>query len=80
MIKVVATTRRARALRTSEEVLQLKEEMRQVIEFLKWKARWWKERQEQQGEIGKDFREGLQSYAQTQRSIQLALASEFQNL
>jgi len=71
---------RARALRTSEEVLRLKEEMRRVIEFLKWKARWWKERQEQQGEIGKDFREGLQSYAQTQRSIQLALASEFQNL
>ena len=71
---------RARAMRTSEEVLRLKEEMRRVLESLKWKARWWKERQEQQGEIGKDFQEGLKSYAQTQSSIQLALANEFQHL
>jgi len=71
---------RARAQRMSEEVLRLKEEMRRVLEFLKWKARWWKERKEQQGKSGKDFQEGLQSYAQTQGSIQSALANEFQNL
>jgi len=57
--------------------------MRRVLEFLKWKAWWWKERQEQQeqqDDIGKDFREGLQSYAQTQGDIQLALATDFQRL
>ena len=67
-------------MQTSEEVLRLKEEMRRVLESLKWKARWWKEQQEQQGKIGKDFQEGLKSYAQTQSSIQLALANEFQHL
>jgi len=67
-------------MRTSEEVLQLKEEMRRVLESLKWKARWWKERQDQRDDVGKDFREGLQSYAQTQGSIQLALANEFQHM
>ena len=71
---------RARAMRTSEEVLRLKEEMRRVLESLKWKAWWWKERQDQRDDVGKDFREGLQSYAQTQGSIQLALANEFQHM
>ena len=58
----------------------MKEEMRRVLEFLKWKAWCWKERKEQQGKSGKDFQEGLQSYAQTQGSIQSTLANEFQNL
>ena len=71
---------RARAMRTSEEVLQLKEEMRRVLESLRWKAQWWKEREEQQDVTGKDLREGLQSYAQTQGNIQLSLANEFEHL
>jgi hypothetical protein len=32
---------RARAARAREEVLLLREEMRRVLEFLGWKARWW---------------------------------------
>lgn len=54
--------------------------MRRVLEFLKWKARWWKERKEQQDDTAKDFREGIQSYAQTQGNIQAALSNKFQKL
>ena len=32
---------RARALRWSEEVTLVKEEMRRVLEFLNWKIGWW---------------------------------------
>jgi len=31
----------ARAARAAEEVCLVKEEMRRVVEFLKWKSKWW---------------------------------------
>ena len=35
---------RARAMRWSEEVLLLREEMRRVLVFLEWQATWWEKR------------------------------------
>ncbi|KAF9034897.1 hypothetical protein BJ165DRAFT_1356057 [Panaeolus papilionaceus] len=32
---------RARSLRATEEVMLLKEEMRRVLAYLKWKSHWW---------------------------------------
>jgi len=71
---------RARATRTWEEVLRLKEEMRRVLESLEWKSRWWKARLESRNNVGKDIREGLNAYALRQSSLQLALAEKFREL
>ena len=71
---------RARATRTWEEVLRLKEEMRRVLESLEWKARWWKACSESRDDVGKDVQEGLKAYASVQSSMQLALASKFREL
>ena len=71
---------RARATRTWEEVLRLKEEMRQVLESLEWKSRWWKGLSESRDDVGKDVREGLRAYATRQSSMQLALADKFREL
>lgn len=68
---------RARATRTWEEVLRLKEEMRRVLESLEWKARWWSDRLDGRKDTGKDIQEGLRSYAQRQASMQKALAAKF---
>jgi len=71
---------RARATRTWEEVLRLKEEMRRVLESLEWKSRWWKACSESRDNVGKDVQEGLKAYALRQSSIQLALAEKFRGL
>ena len=71
---------RARATRTWEEVLRLKEEMRQVLESLEWKATWWMDRSKVSRTVGKDIQEGLVSYAHRQSSVQKALAHKFREL
>ena len=71
---------RARAARTWEEVLRLKEEMRRVLESLEWKARWWIDRSKVVRNVGKDIQEGLVSYAHRQSSMQMALAHKFREL
>ena len=70
----------ARAARTSEEVLRLKEEMRRVLESLEWKSRWWKERMRKREDVSKAVQEGLESYAATQSTVQLSLAIEFRRM
>jgi hypothetical protein len=68
---------RARAARAVEEVLLLREEMRRVIEFLKWKSEWWVSRAEHQSE-DKGMAEGLHAYAHKQASLQNSLSQHFQ--
>ncbi|KAJ8700507.1 hypothetical protein PTI98_003522 [Pleurotus ostreatus] len=71
---------RARALRWSEEVLLLQEEMRRVLAFLRWQAEWWK------GQICDDesipgpevLREGLNAYARQQANVRTRLAGSFE--
>ena len=67
----------ARAVRCQEEVLLLREEMRQVLAFLKWKSKWWLDRRNLQGDVTGDLLEGLQAYAQTQGDLQQALKDHF---
>lgn len=69
---------RARAARAKEEVLLLREEMRQVLEFLEWKAMWWTARENQRSKTGsKDLLEGLSAYAKVQSELQRTLAAHF---
>jgi len=70
---------RARAARAAEEVLLLREEMRRVIEFLKWKSKWWVSRAECPSE-DKGLVEGLCAYAYKQASLQKGLSQHFQSI
>ncbi|KAJ7688528.1 hypothetical protein B0H14DRAFT_3533268 [Mycena olivaceomarginata] len=68
---------RARAMRWAEEVDLLEEEMRRIVEFLRWRAGWWKERVNMRGLPEGPQREGETAYAMHQANIQATLASEF---
>jgi len=52
--------------------------MRWVIEFLKWKSKWWVSRAEYQSE-DRDKAEGLRAYAHKQASLQNSLSQHFQS-
>ncbi|KAK6988879.1 CxC2 domain-containing protein [Favolaschia claudopus] len=72
---------RARAMRWTEEVDLLEEEMRRVLEFQKWKAEWWAALADQrQTVVASDsiLNEGLTAYARRQSQIQLDLRARFQ--
>lgn len=71
---------RARALRATEEVTLLKEEMRRALAFLRWKGNWWLERRHARPGVSKDMLEGISAFATTQAEIQNSLANHFQKL
>lgn len=61
---------RARVRRATEEVTLLREEMRRVLEFLKWKAKWWDARAVARSVNSLTLREGIESYAVKQARLQ----------
>lgn len=71
---------RARCHRAREEVELLVEEMRRVLEFLEWRARWWEVRGSRMLHVSADLAEGLRSYAEDQANLQKALAASFRHL
>ncbi|KAF9490476.1 hypothetical protein BDN71DRAFT_1523131 [Pleurotus eryngii] len=60
---------RARALRWTEEVQLLKEEMRRVLAFLRWQAEWWEGKVCDDESVPRVLAEGLTAYARRQASI-----------
>ncbi|KAG1853790.1 hypothetical protein C8R48DRAFT_610437 [Suillus tomentosus] len=66
---------RARALRWAEEVELLQEEMRRVLQFLKWQADWWDSRRDTVS-----YSEGLCAYAARQANIRHCMADHFRHL
>jgi hypothetical protein len=65
-----------RAACVTEEVLLLREKMRRIIEFLKWKSGWWVSRAAYPSE-DKGLVEGLRAYAYKQASLQNGLSQHF---
>ena len=63
-----------------EEVMLLKEEMRQVHKTLEWRAVWWEQRRE--GWTGQDkaMHKGIRVYATWQADIQCSLHTRFTRL
>ena len=55
----------------------LKEEMRRVKEFLDWKVRWWRDREECRKDVDGAVLEGLRGYGRKQAILQNSLAQEF---
>lgn len=71
---------RARAARSIEEVLLLREEMRRTMVFLEWKADWWKkERRTLRVTADAALNEGLVAYADEQANLQRRLRAHFQD-
>ena len=68
----------ARAVRWEEEVLLLQEEMRRVVEFLRWRSRGWFSRADARAEaVTPAIRAGISAYAKKQGSIFHHLAIRF---
>jgi hypothetical protein len=71
---------RAKAMRYAEEVDLLEEEMRRVLQFLGWRAEWWRSlvglRAESQSPA---LREGHAAYAHRQAAYMEGLQSRFRS-
>ncbi|KAG6808040.1 hypothetical protein H0H92_005612 [Tricholoma furcatifolium] len=70
---------KARLSRWEEEVDLVQEEMRRVIQYLAWRAAWWRSRGEGSEAVTSDkaYRSGLEGYAERQANLldQLAVSS-----
>jgi hypothetical protein len=64
----------------SEEVLLLREEMRRVLEFLKWHAKWWEARRALHSNLKPELAEGMLAYASKQASIRRSIGASFNSL
>ena len=71
---------RARALRWSEEVYLVKEEMRRVLEFFNWKMNWWAERASHFGTRLDTIAVGFIIYANRQISVLERIGQRFKRL
>ena len=68
---------KARADRWSEEEELLQEEMRCVLRYFEWKARWWREQMLRVPSEAPALTDGLRAYAEKQASLFNSLAVRF---
>ncbi|KAJ3503690.1 hypothetical protein NLJ89_g8322 [Agrocybe chaxingu] len=71
---------RARAMRATEEVALLREEMGRALAFLDWRARWWTTKAVARRIEDPALSEGLVAYATEQAGIQQRLHAKFQEI
>jgi len=73
---------RARALRFSEEVDLLTEEMARILRFFEWKARDWQQKGDARVSqaIPEPMSEAYKAYAERQAALYCSLYSHFKNL
>jgi len=67
---------RARVMRWNEELLLVQEEMRQVLEYHKWKAAWWCTQGALRTHNDATILSGVSGYAHKQAAISLRLATQ----
>jgi hypothetical protein len=79
ILRVEWAKNRARAHRAKEEVLLLREEMRRVLEYLEWKAKWWT-LQVGLRSVDNGLSEGLHAYAEVQSQLQRSLVNHFRSI
>ncbi|KAJ7107309.1 hypothetical protein C8R43DRAFT_905798 [Mycena crocata] len=61
-----------------EEVLLLREEMRRVMRYLRWRAAWWERRRDSRGtDMSRQVRSGLAAYVMRQAALHRAIARRF---
>jgi hypothetical protein len=71
---------RARAMRWSEEVLLLREEMRRILAFFDWHAGWWEARRALHENLTPQMAEGMNAYACKQAQLRRSLRTSFNHL
>lgn len=76
-VRVEWAKARARRLRWSEEVDLLREEMKRVLRFLRWRSTWWQKRTSHQPNLSEREADGNVAYAFRQVSVHLLLAQVF---
>ncbi|KAJ7884955.1 hypothetical protein B0H13DRAFT_2235322 [Mycena leptocephala] len=77
-VRVEWSKAKARKERWEEEVELLREEMKHVLRFLRWRALWWETRRGIRREsVGADIRGGLEAYAARQAAAARAIARRF---
>ncbi|KAJ7185969.1 hypothetical protein C8R46DRAFT_880838 [Mycena filopes] len=77
-IRIEWTKARARADRWREEVILLEEEMRRVLQFCKWKAKWWDDRKDSRPDASSVLAEGVRAYALEQAARERYWASSWE--
>jgi len=80
VLRVEWAKSRARSHRATEEVRRLKEEMRRVLETLKWEEAEWKQQSNLRKDAKHDLAEGIRALSTTQASIKNSLRNHFQKL
>ena len=80
VLRVEWAKSRARSHRATEEVRRLKEEMRRVLETLKWEEAEWKQQSNLRKDAKRDLAEGIRALSTTQASIKNSLRNHFQKL
>lgn len=68
-IRVEWCKARARAMRWSEEIILLQEEMRRVLAYHAWHARWWDSQSFRWSGLSEEQTEGLAAYAHRQAKV-----------
>lgn len=66
---------KARLSRWEEEVQLVEEEMRRVVEYLKWKAGWWRNQRDWGVQGDSTVRLGISAYAEKQAALLTQLAT-----
>jgi hypothetical protein len=67
---------RARMMRWKEELLLVQEEMRRVIEYLRWRKGWWQERSSLRTHNDGSISSGISGYANKQAAICSRIAEQ----
>ena len=80
ILRVEWAKSRARAQCATEEVYKLKEEMRRVLETLRWEESDWKHHVGLRSGVTSDLAEGINALSLTQASIKNDLANQFRRL
>lgn len=68
---------KAHAERWGEETQLLTEEMRRVVEYFAWKARWWAIQGQRRTHASTEIQEGIVAYAAKQVAMYHGLAKSF---
>ncbi|KAJ7043420.1 hypothetical protein C8F04DRAFT_1207359 [Mycena alexandri] len=77
-VRVEWAKAKARKERWEEEVELLREEMRRVLRFLRWRSLWWETRRGTRREqVSQELRAGLEAYAARQAAGARAIARKF---
>ncbi|KAJ7016350.1 hypothetical protein C8F04DRAFT_1281664 [Mycena alexandri] len=79
-VRVEWSKAKARKERWEEEVMLLREEMKRVLRFLRWRAVWWETRRAtRREEVSAELRAGLEAYAARQAAGSREIARRFKS-